>query len=311
VDDTARAARTAGAEVVERHDLEKRGKGYALDRGIRHLSANPPEIVIMVDADCQVCKGTVGTLAAVCAATGRPAQALNLMTSAGDCPINHQIAEFAWCVKNLVRPLGLHVLNLPCQLMGTGMAFPWDLIQSADLANANIVEDLKLGLEMAKKRRPPIFCPDALVISYFPHDTAARDVQRRRWEQGHLAMIALAAPRFALQGLASRNLPLVALTLDMFVPPLSFLGLSVSGALLSAALFAESSGALVMSTFSFLAFALGVLVCWWKYGRDTLPIGSVWLILPYVIGKARLYGQILLDRRLPTWARTDRKKLGL
>ncbi len=53
-DDTASAARAAGAEVIERHDETNIGKGHALDFGIRHLSAAPPEVVIVVDADCRL-----------------------------------------------------------------------------------------------------------------------------------------------------------------------------------------------------------------------------------------------------------------
>ena len=53
-DDTAGIARAAGAEVVERHDPDKRGKGYALDFGIRHLALDPPEVVIIIDADCRL-----------------------------------------------------------------------------------------------------------------------------------------------------------------------------------------------------------------------------------------------------------------
>ena len=40
-DDTAAVARAAGAEVTERSDVERRGKGYALDHGVRHLAADP------------------------------------------------------------------------------------------------------------------------------------------------------------------------------------------------------------------------------------------------------------------------------
>ena len=36
-DDTAALARAAGAEVVERNDPTRRGKGYALDWGVQHL----------------------------------------------------------------------------------------------------------------------------------------------------------------------------------------------------------------------------------------------------------------------------------
>ena len=51
-------------------------------------------------------------------------QALDLMRSPEGAGLKTRIAEFAWVVKNQVRPLGYHHLGLPCQLMGTGMAFP-------------------------------------------------------------------------------------------------------------------------------------------------------------------------------------------
>src|SRR5205085_6347229 len=43
VDDTAAVAAAAGAEVVQRRDTTRRGKGYALGFGLRHLAPDPPE----------------------------------------------------------------------------------------------------------------------------------------------------------------------------------------------------------------------------------------------------------------------------
>ena len=43
-DDTAEIARTAGVDVVVRHDPERRGKGYALEFGVRQLRLNPPDV---------------------------------------------------------------------------------------------------------------------------------------------------------------------------------------------------------------------------------------------------------------------------
>ena len=103
--------------------------------GLRHLGMDPPDIVIIVDADCRLADSAIDRLAAACAVTHRPVQALDLMTAPDESPINFRVAEFAWRLKNWVRPLGLRALGLPCQLMGTGMAFPWDLIRSADLAS--------------------------------------------------------------------------------------------------------------------------------------------------------------------------------
>ena len=48
-DDTARISADAGAEVVERNDASRRGKGYALDFGVRHLERDPPQLVVIVD----------------------------------------------------------------------------------------------------------------------------------------------------------------------------------------------------------------------------------------------------------------------
>ena len=78
-DDTAELARAAGAEVIERSDSQQRGKGYALDFGVRHLASNAPEVLIIVDADCQVGEGAIERLALRCIQSGRPTQALYLM----------------------------------------------------------------------------------------------------------------------------------------------------------------------------------------------------------------------------------------
>ena len=93
-------------------------------------------------------------------------QALNLQIAPRtNSPIDFRVAEFAFRVKNWVRPLGLRALNLPCQLMGTGMAFPWAVIRSANLASGLAVEDLKLGLDLARAGHPPLFCPSAASIA--------------------------------------------------------------------------------------------------------------------------------------------------
>src|SRR5687768_5691036 len=58
-DTTAAAARALGAKVVERTHALERGKGYALDFGIQHLSQDQPHAVVFLDADCQVSPDTV------------------------------------------------------------------------------------------------------------------------------------------------------------------------------------------------------------------------------------------------------------
>jgi cellulose synthase/poly-beta-1,6-N-acetylglucosamine synthase-like glycosyltransferase len=309
-DDTAAVAAAAGVEVIERHDLTRIGKGYALDWGLQRLRIDPPQIVIMIDADCRLSDGAIGRLAAGCAATGRPLQALYLMTSPDQVRINCQVAEFAWRVKNWVRPLGLRALGLPCQLVGSGMAFPWDVIRSANLASGQIVEDLKLGLDLAAVGHPPIFCPSAVVTSQFPGSAEGARTQRQRWEHGHIGLILTLVPRLIGRALVHRNWGLLALALDLAVPPLALLGLLLAGSVIVtglATLLGLSSIALIISATSFAAFALAAFLCWLTHGRDLLPPAALLAVMPYVLGKFGLYGRLLSRRRESHWIRTDRK----
>ena len=310
-DDTAAVAAAAGAEVVIRNDPDRRGKGYALAWGVRHLGTEPPDIVIILDADCRLSDLTIERLATVCAAARRPVQALDLMVAQGDSPINLRVAEFAWRVKNWVRPLGLKALGFPCQLMGTGMAFPWDVIRQADLASGSIVEDLKLGLDLTLAGHPPLFCVSAKVTSDFASSNDGIQSQRLRWEQGHFAMILTAAPRLIRLAIVGTNFRLLALALDMVVPPLSLLAMLVTGmSAISglAALVGASSAPMWVCIISLGQFMTGVFVSWLNYGRDILPPSTALWVALYVARKFPLYRQILSGKSASRWTRTDRTK---
>jgi glycosyltransferase involved in cell wall biosynthesis len=111
-DDIAAVAVAAAAEVVQRHDTERIGKGFALDRDLIHLAADPPEIVIIVDADCRPAERATGQLASTCAATHHPVQALYPMGPRSRSAINYAAAEFAWCIKNWIHPVKVRALSL-------------------------------------------------------------------------------------------------------------------------------------------------------------------------------------------------------
>ena len=311
IDDTAAVAAAAGAEVVERNDSTRIGKGYALDYGLEHLSRDPPTIVIIFDADCRVEEDAIDHLIRACTATRRPAQALYLMSAPKESPINYRVAEFAWAVKNWVRPLGLNALNLPCQLMGTGMAFPWQVIRSADLASGSIVEDLKLGLDLAKSGNPPLFCPSARVTSQFPWSVEGARSQRKRWEEGHINMILTTFSQSIYQAITRRNLGLFVLALDMVIPPLSLLVIllvgmsSVAGV---AVLLGLSSAALVVNAASIVVLILAIFVAWSNYGSSILPPSAIISVASYVFAKLPIYRRLLSSGDDPKWTRTDRKK---
>ncbi len=307
-DDTAAIAAGAGAEIVERFNEVRRGKGYALDFGVRHLERHPPEVVLIIDADCDIAPGSVDRLVRRCLETGRPVQALYLMRSPEAPGVLTRVAQFAWLVKNHVRALGSHRLGFPCQLTGTGMAFPWRCIAGAALASGHIVEDLKLGVDLARAGTPALFCPEALVTSLFPHSAEGVVGQRIRWEHGHLAVILREAPGLFLDAVRSRSRGLLALALDLSVPPLSLLSLLVlTSFAVSAAFFAATALAfpLWLNTASLAMLFLSALLSWVRYGQQTISLAGLAYAPVYAFLKLPLYLKFLVRRQVE-WVRSKR-----
>ncbi|NMM27759.1 MAG: glycosyltransferase [Glaciimonas sp.] len=309
-DDTASAALANGAETIERCDPAQRGKGYALDFGVRHLALAPPEVVIIVDADCLLQSGALELLACRSLAANRPIQALYLMQSPAGASLKTKVAEFAWSVKNWARALGFQRAGLPCQLMGSGMAFPWPLMEQAELASGHIVEDLKLGLDFARKGQAPLFCPEAQVTSVFPVNAQGVQSQRTRWEHGHLGMMLKEGPRLLLESLRTGNRDLFALTVDMCVPPLALLTLVVLiFGLVGMALLALTGNALPWSLalISPAILGLAVLLAWGRFGRSILTFRNLAYAPIYALSKIPLYLKFLVRRQVE-WVRSHRDK---
>lgn len=303
-DDTATIARNLGATVVERFNTQLRGKGYALDYGVQHLKNNPPQVVMIVDADCSISNGFVQVLAQCCAQLQRPVQALDLMLAPANPSLKMRIAEFAWAVKNQVRPLGFKALGLPCQLMGTGMAFLWSDITQMSLANGHIAEDMKLGIDFCRASKAPVFLPEVLVTSLFPQGEQASNTQRARWEHGHLGMILSEAPTLLLEAIKTRNGQMFGLACDLIVPPLAVL------VLLCLAVFAFSFVcsahlALLLSTLLLVALTVAVLLAWLFFGRQIISFKQLCYAPVYALVKIPLYIKFFLNRQVE-WVRSKR-----
>ncbi len=307
-DDTAGVARAEGAEVLERTDPVRRGKGYALDAGVRALAGNPPDVVVFVDADCDVQTGSLARLGRAATHLGAPVQALYLMHAPTGAPLGTRIAAYAWIVRNAVRPAGAARLGWPCQLMGTGMALPWPLAETAPLASGHLVEDMQLGLALARAGTAPRFVPAAVVTSHFPLDRAALRTQRTRWEHGHLSVALGAGLPLLGHGLLHARGAALALALDVLVPPLAaWVVLAASGLFMLGAwaAFGGSAWPAVAVLSVCVLAAAGLLRAWWQHARKIVS-GRELLRLPlYVLGKLPLYARLLRGRQ-GEWVRTAR-----
>jgi cellulose synthase/poly-beta-1,6-N-acetylglucosamine synthase-like glycosyltransferase len=311
-DATSEIARAKGATVIERHDSENRGKGYALDYGIKFIESEAPDVVIIIDADCTVHPGAIARLTESAIATQRPVQATYLMTTAKNSKSSQELlAEFAHLLRNLVLPLGLKHLGQSCSLKGTGMAFPWHIISKANLAHGHIVEDLKLGLDLAIAGYSPIFCPEAKVTSYFPQQSEATKSQRTRWEHGHLEMIRTYLPLLLKETVCQKRFDLLINALDLCVPPLSLLVVMWLGIMTVSSLFTLVGASwipMIISAIAGLCFLTAILTAWSGFATEILPLKQLLTVPFYVLKKIPVYLQFLIKPQ-NIWIRTERDSL--
>lgn len=308
-DATAEIARTEGAIVIERHDLNHRGKGYALDYGLQFLETNPPDVVVVIDADCTVASDAIYQLTERATATGRPVQASYLMARPFDSQSSKDIvSQFSNIVRNLVRPYGLARFQQSCPLLGTGMAFKWSVIRSVNVASGHLSEDLKLGLDLTIAGHKPLFCPEAKVTAYLPSSLQAVKSQRTRWEHGHLQLIQTYVPTLFKEAIYQRRFDLLVSILDLCVLPLSLLVMTwltlITASLLVGVLTASWIPSVISAAAGF-CFLIAIFIAWSKFARSYLPLHQLLTIPFYVFWKIPVYFQFLIKPQ-STWVRTER-----
>jgi cellulose synthase/poly-beta-1,6-N-acetylglucosamine synthase-like glycosyltransferase len=307
-DATARLAREAGAEVLERIDTERLGKGHALAFAADSMRASPPDVFAVLDADCRMDGKSVQALVDA-AAAGGPVQAINLLRPDRKSSPLVQISTFAFMLKNLVRQRGLQRLAGRVHLTGTGMAMPYPLFRASSDVRSSIVEDLALGLELSRSGHEPRLVSDATVWSSGSTEKGTL-TQRRRWEGGFLSAALREGPRAILRGLARGKLGDVVAGLDLLVPPLALFGfLNIVVLALTALLTWQLSLGWwpVLTHLALLGLAMLVIVLTWlREGRDFISGGALARAPLYVLWKLPMYFGLARRGTPSEWLRTGR-----
>jgi len=188
------------------------------------------------------------------------------------------------------------------------MAFPWQQLRSAQLHTGDIVEDLKLGIELTLAGVPPVFCPEALLTSVFPTSEDGIRSQRVRWEHGHMGVIVGGVPRLLAQALLRMDIRVFAIALDVSVPPLALLTTLVTMAWLLSAIslsMTHAPLAFVIATAGAASLSLSVILAWLRYGRHIVSFPGLAVAALYTLRKLPLYFKFMVARQ-SSWIRSKR-----
>jgi 1,2-diacylglycerol 3-beta-glucosyltransferase len=309
-DDTAARARAAGATVMERHDLEKRGKGYALDHA---FSATPPEVdaVVVIDADTLV---SPNLLHAFAARRERGAQAMqaDYAVRNPNAGWRTRLVAVAFGAFHVVRSRARERLGLSCGLRGNGMCFATSLLREVPHRAYSVVEDVEYGLRLGEAGYRVWYTDEAHVYGEMVTTSAAANTQRRRWEEGRKALVRDNAWRLLKKGLQKPDRVLLDLALDLLIPPLSTVVVGLGAGLAAGVgLVAVGAPGLAASAFAAGLGGVGVYVLrgWSLSGTGARGLADLGLAPFYVAWKVALRFK-KPPRKTSEWVRTEREASG-
>lgn len=327
-DATAKIAKQYGATVLQRFDIEQRGKGYALDWAITQLLGRqtPPDAFIVIDADTWAAPNFIRLMTEKLYANRDDRGCCALQCRYGVLNIQEGwragLMAAAFDLYNHVRPMGSDQIGLSVILKGNGMGFTREVLQLARWQGSSITEDMDYTLDLIRNHDIAVgYVPEALVLAQMPITGAQGASQRKRWEEGRLRLLRERALPLVVEALRRRSLVLFDAAVGLLVPPLAELAalLLIWGCLIgvgSAAHMFHSAGtwiiAYVLMLTGYAIYILGGLRVAGapKTAYVALLKAPIYVLWKFALYAAR-YAKVTRRPKKPDWVRTERMPIAV
>jgi hypothetical protein len=149
------------------------------------------------------------------------------------------------------------------------------------------------------------------VTSFLPSSAEASKRQRTRWEGGSLRLLRSHGARVVKEAIRYRRLQLLAVALDLAIPPLALLCLAstfVFAMLALGAALGGSTWAIVVGALPLACVAVGVASAFRSVGRELLTWKQLAFAPFYVMWKVPVYASMLVRGVPVRWERTAREQ---
>lgn len=297
-DATAEVARQHGANVLERADENRRGKGYALDYVFSHLAERGFDGLMVVDADTSVSSNFLRANAKAFASGAEAVQCRYGVRNPG-ATLRTRLLNVALMAFNHLRPLGREAFGLSCGILGNGFGVSARTLREVPYTASSIVEDLEYHLRLVRAGKRVMYLPNTAAHADMPESREGQSTQRARWEGGRLRMVrehAWPLLRDTLKGQWRLAEPL----LELLLPPLGLFGALAVAMLLVPGLREHGLGIVGL-------MAIHVGVALWRGGAGRGDLLALAYAPVHVLRKLLSLGRTLKASRTDDWVRTQRK----
>ncbi|MBI3187679.1 MAG: glycosyltransferase, partial [Gammaproteobacteria bacterium] len=187
-DKTADICSEYSINVLSRTDINKRGKGYALEWALERISINAYDAVLVLDADTTVNKSILIEL--------------NKMLNSGeqaiqcyiDVPNRHetwftQLIYLSRTINDLLYHSAKNKLGLSSYLMGTGMCFHKTLLEKMKWGAYSLSEDWEYYAKLIEQGYRVAFAEKAIIRQMETNSLSQATTQRLRWASGRFYVV--------------------------------------------------------------------------------------------------------------------------
>ena len=227
-DATAALARAAGAEVLERHDTQCRGKGYALDFAFQASRAHGwAYAVVIVDADTEVSANLLEAFAARIESGAKVIQAHYAVLNSQDS-WRTRLMTIAMAAFHRVRSRARERLQLSCGIRGNGWCITHRLLHQVPYRAFSLTEDIEYGIDLGLAGYRVHYADEAHVAAMMVSGEQAARTQRQRWENGRWQLIRSKTLPLLQAAMGRGGKVCLDLALDLLVLPLSYVAVNVA-----------------------------------------------------------------------------------
>jgi len=193
MDDTAVKATRAGAECLVRFDRVYPGKPRAIAWALDQLSADPFDMLVVVDADTVVDRNFLKEVARSGPVRDIAVQGYHGVSNPDENALTRMSTVFASARYRYSFPLKQRAgLNVP--MMGNGMCIGANVLTTHGWNAFSICEDWELYLRLTDAGVPIIPAPDARVHSQEAQSLKQSTTQRQRWTAGKWMVLRASFP---------------------------------------------------------------------------------------------------------------------
>lgn len=313
-DDTAEIARSFQSTVLERNDLTRRGKGFALGWAFDELKRmgrfGEFDAFVIVDADTLFDEKFLQAMDIRISGGEKAVQGYYDVIDPAGSPMA-SLSYLGFALNRNLKYVGRTKLGWSSNLLGNGMCFSAEVIERVGWRAVSIVEDMEYAVMLRLEGITVSFAPEALVYAAIPETFKGSRTQRSRWDIGRFQVRNRYIGRLVRSALRTRDIGYLDTAMELIIPPFSlfvFITLFLFGLFFAS----DTSGfvslsrlwfTILLSLVAYIALGLITAKAGWRTYRNLVyaPFFIFWRVATIVWGYVHKIGG--------EWIKTERKNI--